>query len=355
MDAKTKAIELLFSPGEWFQFPRRLLKKLKPNQCLLFACLAGYASRFKNVDGWFFRTVQDVENDICMSEDQQWRNLQELKKLGLIDTERRGMPAVRYFRINWDRVCEVLIEGSQEPANLRSLAVEPESSRENAGQGRDIAGSDSAPLRDLTPQICGRKETERQEGLNRRTQPPLGGCPSGGFIVAPKKQETPAEEWAGKATTALLDGLGTKLMNKPNPAKWKDALAKFVEKNWEHRERIFNTLVWFAAHFRDPYVPKVRSAAAFIERYDDVEAAMERWLREAGSPGNNSPAASLPRVIGGIPVADCRREDGTIDIEALLCSTYGQRHKTFVVRSHTIPRQIREDLMAEFREKGIIT
>lgn len=354
MDAKSRALELLFTPGEWFQFPRRLLKKLKPNQCLLFACLAGYASRYKNEDGWFFRTVQDVEDDICMSEDQQWRNLQELKKLGLIDAERRGMPAVRYFRINWEQVCRVLSDDGQEPAKVRAPDQTPQSPRENAGQGRDIAASDSAPVRDLTPQNCGRKKTEREEGVNKRIQPPCGGGPTGGFIVAPKKEETPAEEWAGKASVALIDGLSQKLMSPPNPAKWKDVLAKFVEKNWEHRDRIFTTLVWFSKHFRDPFVPKVRSAAAFVERYDDIEAAMERAAKEPNKPGNNGHDA-LPKYIHDIPVADCRREDGTIDIDGLLCFVYGQRHKTFVVRPHNIPRPEREALVAEFRAKGIIT
>lgn len=51
-------------------------------------------------DGFFYATVEDVEEETTLSDYAQRKILEKLNKLGLVDVERRGLPAKRYICIH---------------------------------------------------------------------------------------------------------------------------------------------------------------------------------------------------------------------------------------------------------------
>lgn len=53
-------------------------------------------------DDWFFNTVDDLEEGTTLSDYQQRKAIKTLEELKLIETDRRDVPAKRYFRINED-------------------------------------------------------------------------------------------------------------------------------------------------------------------------------------------------------------------------------------------------------------
>lgn len=58
----------------------------------------------KSNDGWVFRTSEQMEQELVMTYKQQARVRTSLKKLGVLEEKREGIPARLYFRINWDKV-----------------------------------------------------------------------------------------------------------------------------------------------------------------------------------------------------------------------------------------------------------
>lgn len=60
-------------------------------------------------DDYFFNTIENIEEDTTLSRYQQDRAINKLVKLGLIEYQVKGMPARRYFKINYDDTIEKLL------------------------------------------------------------------------------------------------------------------------------------------------------------------------------------------------------------------------------------------------------
>jgi hypothetical protein len=58
------------------------------------------------VDGWFFNTEKNIQDDTTLSPHQQRKALQHLKELQIIETKRKGIPAKMHYKIN----TEVLVK-----------------------------------------------------------------------------------------------------------------------------------------------------------------------------------------------------------------------------------------------------
>ena len=59
-------------------------------------------------DGWFFNTEANIEKDTTLTAYQQRKALKSLKKAGIIETKRKGVPAKQYFKINEELVVKFL-------------------------------------------------------------------------------------------------------------------------------------------------------------------------------------------------------------------------------------------------------
>ena len=59
-------------------------------------------------DGWFFNTEANIEKDTTLTAYQQRKCLTTLKKEGLIEVKRKGIPAKQYFKINEQLVVKFL-------------------------------------------------------------------------------------------------------------------------------------------------------------------------------------------------------------------------------------------------------
>ena len=62
--------------------------------------LAEAESLFQSKDGWFFQTEDTMESISGLSRHKQDSCIKQLKELGFIKLELRGMPSKRWFRLN---------------------------------------------------------------------------------------------------------------------------------------------------------------------------------------------------------------------------------------------------------------
>ena len=60
------------------------------------------------LNGWFFNTEANIENDTTLNAYHQRKCLKILKEKGIIEVKRKGIPAKLYFRINEEQVSEIL-------------------------------------------------------------------------------------------------------------------------------------------------------------------------------------------------------------------------------------------------------
>lgn len=59
-------------------------------------------------DGWFYKTGQDLYNETGLSRYEQETARRRLRNLGIIQEERKGLPARLYYQVNWQALIEVL-------------------------------------------------------------------------------------------------------------------------------------------------------------------------------------------------------------------------------------------------------
>ena len=58
-------------------------------------------------DGYFYTTVENVQNNTTLSDYQQRKILKKLQEMDLVDVKVRGIPAKRYIKINEEQVIEL--------------------------------------------------------------------------------------------------------------------------------------------------------------------------------------------------------------------------------------------------------
>ena len=70
-------------------------------------------------DGWFFNTEANIQKDTTLTAYQQRKCLTTLKKEGLIEVKRKGIPAKQHFKINEELVVKFL--NNLSATNLTSI------------------------------------------------------------------------------------------------------------------------------------------------------------------------------------------------------------------------------------------
>lgn len=84
------------------------------NEALLFQQLAYWSDKGADPE-WIFKSQVELEAETCLSAYQQKQARDHLKRLGVLEDERRGVPARLYYHILWDATFRLL-----ETANLDS-------------------------------------------------------------------------------------------------------------------------------------------------------------------------------------------------------------------------------------------
>lgn len=94
--------ELLRNDGS-IVINKKLAKGIGLHQAIMYSELISkylyFSKRGKLKEGYFFNTVENMEQDTCLSDYQQREAVCKLKDLGLIDYKVKGIPPKRYFKI----------------------------------------------------------------------------------------------------------------------------------------------------------------------------------------------------------------------------------------------------------------
>ena len=94
------------------------------NEALLFQQIAYWSDKGSDPE-WIYKTQKDIQDEITLTRTQQENARRKLRSLGVIEEDKRGVPAKLYFRVIWDRVYELLEEyAAQDAGNLQPGMLE---------------------------------------------------------------------------------------------------------------------------------------------------------------------------------------------------------------------------------------
>ena len=98
----------LLSSGNFIVVNRALISAYGLDAAVMLGELASeycyWEAQGEAADGWFYSTIENVEKNTGLTAHSQRQALNSLIEAGIIETEKKGMPAKRYIRINEDAV-----------------------------------------------------------------------------------------------------------------------------------------------------------------------------------------------------------------------------------------------------------
>lgn len=101
----------LLSSSAFIVLNKHLAKSIGLKEAILLADLISKEEYFianGMSDGWFFNTEANIEDDTTLSAYQQRKAVKTLKKIGILETKRKGVPAKQFFKINEQLVIKFL-------------------------------------------------------------------------------------------------------------------------------------------------------------------------------------------------------------------------------------------------------
>ena len=119
-------------------FQRAFKTITKNTVAALFLSQAWYWSKRHNQDdGWFFNTQEDWEEETGLTRFEQETARKILKRLGILEEQRKGVPARLYYRLDKERIAQLL--GIQ-------IAALPQSGNSSSGQTSDQDSGSAADI-----------------------------------------------------------------------------------------------------------------------------------------------------------------------------------------------------------------
>lgn len=75
-------------------------------------------------DGFFFATAEDIEHETTLSAYQQRAAIAKLEKLGVVETKLKGIPAVKYFKLDAEKLNNYMLGGNTRCEETQQLDTE---------------------------------------------------------------------------------------------------------------------------------------------------------------------------------------------------------------------------------------
>lgn len=119
----------LLNPDNTVTINRPLAHALGVNEAIIYSALIAKQAYYEqreilDGEGWFYSTVNDLEESTALTKRQQCCSVKVLVTAGLIESEKRGMPARRCFRVvkDVDLLKSYLARGIEKMFELNPIA-----------------------------------------------------------------------------------------------------------------------------------------------------------------------------------------------------------------------------------------
>ena len=110
----SKAIvqQLLMSSNYW-TLNKTVVSIFGIETALLLTVFAEAENMMADKDGWFYQTTSTVEKITTLTRHNQDKSIKELEDTGILIKEVRGMPAKKYFKIDYKALNDKIVENQQ--------------------------------------------------------------------------------------------------------------------------------------------------------------------------------------------------------------------------------------------------
>jgi hypothetical protein len=133
------------------------------NEALFFQQIAYWSDKGADPE-WIYKTQADLEGETALARTQQENARRKLRALGVLEEQKRGVPARLYYRVNWEATFALLERFAQDAGNLQSrMRVSRNQDREKTA-GKDAGNSTS--ISENTQRVQPERSFEASNGLS---------------------------------------------------------------------------------------------------------------------------------------------------------------------------------------------
>lgn len=136
-----RTLKQLLMSSSYFVLNKQIVKAIGIEAGFLLTTLIEASDGLANEDGWFYKTAPSLEEETGLSNHKQSKIIEELTKLGILEQENKGMPMKRYFRINFQKIEELVFK--KDPKNLKSSIEENEKQGFKNFESKDLKNSNA--------------------------------------------------------------------------------------------------------------------------------------------------------------------------------------------------------------------
>lgn len=108
--------QMLMSSSYWV-LNKDVVKALGIETALLLSVFAEAETNLADDEGWFYQTAPAIEELTGLTNHKQTKAINQLIELGILSQINKGMPMKRYFKLNYEKVLEVLNPSFQKNLN----------------------------------------------------------------------------------------------------------------------------------------------------------------------------------------------------------------------------------------------
>lgn len=277
-------LEELLSPGEWFQISRSLFLVMKLDEAVFLSYLMGVSRSVKaheKNEGWFYHTWKQVEEELYQSRRVQDSLVRDLKKMGFIQMELRGLPAKRWFKIEYRYLRDTILEARK----ARIFPVAPKRCNKLHENG---ATDCTETVQQRRSRISASLEEEEINEPRWRSalislfsfDPDVHTIKwqlSYGKLLKQfaldQNKHTP--EWQRSFVLYKILHRCKKVVQQLKSLKdWSKSFVELAKaRTWEE---IDIALAWYAQHFGEEYTPIAYDAKTFVKKFAMYEDAVQR-------------------------------------------------------------------------------
>lgn len=212
-------------------------------------------------DGWFFQTVETIEKMTTLSRYKQDKSIDELVEAGILERDVRGIPAKRYFKLDYNALASKI-------ANHLQTRNEPSNKQE------EESPTTNKELKD--------KELNNKENKDK------------------KGRKYSFDDTHMKLAELLWEHVKTNFPNtkEPNLESWANDIRLMMEQDDRTIAEIKGVIEWSQKH--DFWYANIRSAKKLRSQYETMYAQADRENRKKPKKQNfNDPNRYVPKELRG--------------------------------------------------------
>lgn len=107
------SIKQLLMASNFYVLNKQLVKNLGIETAFFLTALVEADEMLADEDGWFYQTVPQIEEMTGLTKHKQNNCINELISLGILLQENKGMPMKRYFKLDYEKISNILFYSSQ--------------------------------------------------------------------------------------------------------------------------------------------------------------------------------------------------------------------------------------------------